>query len=607
MRRLAAAAAALLWALQAAAASLTDAEIGRIRDGVAERRAQVLAAQAERPFPKPECRAELTVEDPCILGQLNQALALFHRAGGAARANDLLRAAVAQARVRPGWEREFHGVKAGLFFRIVALFGAAGTRQRGLVAPEVERAVGGLFAEWSARSCRVADARNGDTWRVWGSENHGAQRDGACWAASVLDGGGHHADGSTAADQRAAWEAHLKAYMRARGREGVLIESFSPTYAQYTLANFHNYLDFAADPEMRRLARATLDLWWALWAQEQTGGVHGGAKSRAYPRIIADGTPLDGLPWLYFALGPRTPRVQGPGLAAMTTSDYQPPEVVADLALDVAGRGTYEVRTRAPGLARRPFADDWYEVDPDAGGTVRVAHVAPGFVMGTAMVARRPGKEWTAMAAQNRWSGVVLAGDPRARIVAAPEARGSRSNYNAILSVQSGAAQILQAPRAPVGVATGAMRIWFGKPLARVERDGWIFAEGRGAWVAVRPARGGYRWDRDEPSWMRPDEEDAPVVVQAAEKSQFADFRRFQEAVLALPLRITAERVEFRGLGKSGTLALPLTGAGPPAIDGRPVDLDPPWVLASPFVNQRRGEATVTVAKDARRLVIDFR
>ncbi|MCC7273726.1 MAG: hypothetical protein IT561_13725, partial [Alphaproteobacteria bacterium] len=562
------------------------------------------------PFPKPQCRAAPAPDDPCLLGKLNQALAIFHLGDDATAGNALVEETLAGIARLPGYLRDFHFMKATLFFRLVRQFGAHGTVGPGTMRSELERAVVDLFAQWADPACRIADADPRATWRIWESENHGAQRDDACWAAAMLldaspaHQGEIYRDGTNVAAQRRAWTAYLRAYLRERGRHGLLVEMFSPSYSAYTLSNFHNYLDFSDDADLRRLARAALDLWWALWAQEQVGGVHGGAKARSYERLTAEGTPLDGLGWLYFAIGLRSGRGQAPGVAAMVTSGYQPPPVVVDLAVDVAGRGAYEVLARTPGRQRRPPAGGWYDVDPEAGGQLRVAYATPSFVMGTTMVERRPAADWAAIATQNRWSGVVLAGDPRARIVVVAEARGAPSSYSATWGVQSRAAQMLQAMPPPYSRNAGRLRVWFAPALRRVERGGWIFVDA-GAWVAVRPASGGRRWEGE--GWMLPDQADAPIVIQAAAKADYATLQAFQDAVLAASLSGDGGRVAFRGLGGAGRIALPAMPARLPEIGGKPVDLDPPFVLKSPFVNQARGSPVVLVTKDGRRLTLDFR
>ncbi len=75
-------------------------------------------------------------------------------------------------------------------------------------------------------------------------------------------------DGSTASEQLAAWRAFLKRYFRERIKRGMLVEISPSGYGSRTLQGWHNIYDFTNDPELKLLAKAALDLWWAEWAQE---------------------------------------------------------------------------------------------------------------------------------------------------------------------------------------------------------------------------------------------------------------------------------------------------------------------------------------------------
>ena len=619
----------LIASVPAVGASRSDRQIEAIETGIAARRSAVLEDEVRKPFPSPDCKVPMAEDDPCDLGMLNFALAAFslHRGPAeVAAANAQVRAALVRLPAAAGFKTQtvlrqgkpfvqedtFHFERAQFLFRIVRMFGRSGTAAPGLLLAESETGVARLLWDWARTECRIADADAEHTWRIWGSENHGAQRDSACWAAATLAAeipelaDQHYVDGTTPRQQLLTWTVFLKAYLREHGRRGTLVEYFSPTYSQYTLLNFYLYYDFSKDDELRRLARATLDLWWAIWAQEQVDGIHGGSKTRAYPNTIADAAPMRGTAWLYFALG--RPYLGGkvPGSAAMTVSSYHPPAVVTDIAVDTEGRGAYEVLSRAPGLALQPRTrDGWYDVDAEAEGILRVTYVAPGFVMGTAVLPRLPAKRWTEISSQNRWSGIVLAGDPEARIAVMAEAAGRGSNYNAFWSVQSKATQIVQALPAPYSANTGELRVWFGRPLRRVEHDGWVFVDGA-AYVAVRPAFGGYRWDDVEPRWMRPTAGDAPVIIQAASRTDFADFVAFQQAVLAASLRINGGVLEFSGLNGAGRMIFDFTAGRMPEIDGAALNLPPDLVLRSPFVEIQRDTQDIRLKKGGRSKMVDF-
>jgi hypothetical protein len=386
-----------------------------------------------------------------------------------------------------------------------------------------------------------------------------------------------------------------------------LVEFFSSAYTRYTLGNFYGYVDFAQDPELKRLAHDFLDMWWAEWAQGQIGGVYGGAKARVYQQQVGSGSPMDGTSWMYFGLGPKE-GARAPGLASATTGSYVPSSVVVDLALDAAGRGTYEVSARAPGVV--PYAtgrgrDRQGATDPSIPAVRLVTYVTPDFVMGSAEVAKLPSTKWNPASSQNHATGVVLAGDPEARIVVYAQSAKGKSYYNALWAMQSRAAQIVQ--KAPAGYSDNAsdMRVWFGGPLQKVERDGWIFVAGS-AFVAVRPVVGGYHWDSSDPRWLVLNDSRSPIVIQAARKSDYPDALAFQSAVLNAALTQSGTTVIYHGLNGAGVLTWDETPSSLGDINGSPVEIGPSPQYQSPFMHQSAGSSQIFISKSGRSENLSF-
>ena len=413
-------------------------------------------------------------------------------------------------------------------------------------------------------------------------------------------------DGSTPRAQLPAWTGFLRKYLAERGSHGTLIEYFSPTYAQYTLNNLYLYADFSADAELKRMARQSLDLWWALWAQEQVDGVHGGSKTRTYPKVLADGTAMATTAWFYFGIGPK-PVQLGPGEAGAVASPYRPPAVVADIAIDTAGRGTYDVLTRAPGLAAAPLTPGpTYHVDSTDNAVLRLAHVTPDFVMGTAMFPVLSGERWTAISTQNRWDGVVFSGgDPLARIVPAIFSEEGKKPYNGLWGVQRGATQIVRSLIGGRDDPGGQFRVWFGRPLRHVDQHGWVFVEASG-YAAVRPAAGGWHWDPEDPSWMILDDPGTAVVIQAARRSDYPGLEAFMAAIQRMPLAVDRDAVTVTGLGEKTPLSLPMSPLEETRRLVPAVEMQPDFVFKSPFVNEEWGTGRVRITKGERTVVLDF-
>ncbi|MGD0143262.1 MAG: hypothetical protein ABSC92_08895 [Rhizomicrobium sp.] len=605
---------------------MLEADISRVYAQIETRRLDVLRWEAESPTPNPDCNQP--GGEQCALGKLNQALALLYLGSDAhaiATANSEIEEAVSSLGNQPNLTAErgeeipggaagprpFHFMRAGFLYRAVRLFGSAGTKATQRLTPANETAIVGLFWNWANVDCRLSNTGADQLW-TWGSENIHAQIDATCWQAADLFRSDTrfatrgYQDGSTAGVQYAAWTGFVKSYIRARARWG-LIEFFSPTYSRYTLGNFYGYADFSDDPELKRLAHEFLDMWWAEWAQEQIGGVFGGASARVYPQLVGTGSPMDGISWMYFGLGEKR-EARAPGLTPATMGTYVPSPAIIDLALDAQGRGAYEIDARAPGIVPNPAgrgAERGGSVDPAIPAVLLVTYVTPDFIMGSPVVAKRPATDWNPASSQNHCAGVVLAGDPQARIVAYSQSIKGANYYNALWAMQSKATQIIQ--KAPKGYSSNAgdMRVWFGSPLQKVERDGWVFVAGS-AFVAVHPVFGGYHWDPIEARWLVLNDSASPVIIQAARKNDYADFAAFQSAVLGTMLVQNGASMSFRGLGGAGTLTWDESAGSLGAINGIPVDIGSSPGFRSPFMHQAAGSGQIRIDKADRSETLDF-
>jgi hypothetical protein len=622
--------AATLGCVPADAAALSNDQIAAVRVQTGLRRASIWQIEAESPFPSPNCGAASS--EQCILGKLNHALVLFagnRNAQNIVEGNAEIADAVTALPNSSGFNTEesagdgegsaqpFHFMRAGLLYRIVRLYGLAGSSAPRRLIPSSEQSIQALFWSWAKGDCRSSDANAAHLWTPWMSENHDAQHDATCWEAADLFRRSaeyktkQYDDGTFSAAQYAAWSSYLKSWIRERARWG-LVEYFSPTYARYTLDNVYIYNDFSDDPQLRNLAHEFLDLWWAEWAQEQVDGVFGGTAARVYLKAVADDSPLSGLSWMYFGKGGNAEDVRAPGVFPLTFSEYRPADVIVDIALDAVGRGTYTVDTRAPGLGSSPGCrtsrglrgTQQCSLDPRADVIRRTAYVTSGFVMGTPETAKLPADNWFAGSSQDRDADLVMAGgDPRARIVVFPLAvRGGGKHYDGIWAVQSKGTQIAMAAPAPYSKNIEQMRVWFGAPLQREEKSGWVFVHGA-AYAAVRPAFGGYHWDNQDPNWLVADALKSPIIVQAATTDEYPGLAAFEKAVLAAPLTANSNYVEFAGLSGAGRVALS-NGVG--RINDTPVDMAFGASIRSPFVNQAPGSGHVTIAKGSRTLELDF-
>jgi hypothetical protein len=122
-------------------------------------------------------------------------------------------------------------------------------------------------------------------------------------------------------------------------------EWLSNTYLEHNLLALLNLYDFAADPAIKQAAGGLADALLAELALHSLHGVFGSTHGRAYPRGLVDGSD-DGtatLSWLLFGTG--APHDFGSvGALTLAVSNYQPPDVVFELARGPEGSETIRQR-----------------------------------------------------------------------------------------------------------------------------------------------------------------------------------------------------------------------------------------------------------------------
>lgn len=512
--------------------------------------------------------------------------------------------------------------------RIYCLFNQNSPFFPGRLTPTAEQKILAAYWAWAGTYAKIADANPAKTWYFYGTENHDISHNGSAWFAAHLlkDKAPYntysYSDGSTVAQQHDAWTLFFKEFIRERARKGLVVECASPTYCS-TIVNFWlNMYDFSDDSDLRLLASQLLDLWWADWAHDQIDGVRGGGKSRTYPGHYAE--TANGrdywMCWYYFNFGVMS---SDPSAYISATSFYLPPLVIYDLALDRVGKGVYEYKSRRPGMDRIPYPPDGtgYVIDHDFTSLYRYTYYTPDFVLGTFMVPKLSYDDWASISSQNRWHGAIFYGNPNFRVFPRCVGNGGAnpypdgSNYNQHWSVQNKGTLIAQKLLTNVYSSnTLQTRIFLtaSELLPREEDGGWIFVQPYSSYCAVRPAWGGYTWDPvvgDDDSWLTLNDQYAPIIMEVARASDYMDmFILFKTAVLSQTIDVTSDVLTYTGLGDAGTFTFytNIADTRPPEINGVPVDFTPPYTFDSPFMHQDYASGLVTIAKDARELILDF-
>ena len=411
---------------------------------------------------------------------------------------------------------------ADVHCRIVEFFGRDGTKAAGRLDPQVENKILEMMWLYVKENSYIGEAKWWDDddweltqsysffqplsaswspWRMIQSENHHIQKFITLWNFSKLlkDAPAYkekeYEDGHTAAEHHEAWTEYAEDFLCERAKKGPFCEIASG-YNVHSLKGMYNLFDFAEDPRLRKLAGNFLHLYYALWAQEQINGVRGGGQSRVRP-FKKGGLHLRPPMWFYLGIG-EISRFHRLELASVATSDYRMHPVIMDIALDIEGRGVYEVLNRAPGLAPSEYnpRKSGHLLRSDYGGRIRYAAVTPDFIMGMPMLEARPEKDWAGVAVLRHRMGIIFRGGINDRIM--PVNRGADRNQQ--WGVQRKGTMLVQAlPRPYANRGSPNMQVWFGGDGLRngVERAGWLFVEAQGAYAALRPARGGYEADTD--------------------------------------------------------------------------------------------------------------
>jgi hypothetical protein len=538
---------------------------------------------------------------------------------------------------RPQTLLEIHSFPSALrpLVQLAQLYGPNGTRAKGLLTDETYQIILKTMWAWASVKSKIADAEVAEshTWTLWDSENHHINHVASCWAVSMFLARDpayrdrQYEDGHTAQEHYAAWTAYLREYLRERGRKGMMVEVDSPSYSSLALSVGYWVYELTDDPVLKRRADAFLTLWWTLWAEQQIDGVCGGAKARCYPGSATSGVDFIGrAAWYLLGIGPA--EFEHESMLPFVTSSWHMPDVVMDLALDISGRGDYEVRERRLGLLGAAAERPHFRLRSDTSALLRYSDVTPDFIMSTLLCEARPAEEWAPVSAQNRWHGVIFRGATNARIY--PYCESDHSSYNQQWSVQHKGTLIAQ--KLKTSTHADALRVWFSKEgLSAPVRDGaWIFAEASGAWAAVRVVSGEADFapdivpaaakkkkqaaaDEDSDSAASNDrgrilkcaDDFSPVIIEVARKTDFATVDEFRRAVQALPAKVEQGILTYTGLG-GDRFTFFVNQSQPPQINGQRIDYAPPKAYDSPFVQSAWDSGVVTIQKGARKLVLNF-
>ena len=444
-------------------------------------------------------------------------------------------------------------------------------------------------------------------------------------------------EGHTLSEHRDRYNEYLKCWFRERAAKSMFIETGSRCYMHETMKSVYHIYELAQDHTLKQFARQFLDLFWAIWAQEQLGGVYGGGAARMYVHHSLIGIPLSWA-YYYFGLGhPKEPFYIDWDLLTVIDSDYRVPDYVVKLACEPEKRGKYTIEMRPYGLndPTGPFKPGDFPF-LDWGGIYRHSYCTPTYIIGSLMSEQLPHNTFLSTSMQNRFQGAIFASHEDAVIYVSPEFIHDGRAYNTCWNEQCEGTLISQCCR--YAEAAGDMRVWFsdaGDLSSITERDGWIFTktdnatklvEAKGGcaavYAAVRFVFGGYSLKEESLNvsitgwiegftklvsglWVRANDRNSPVILETATADMFEDFEEFISAVFACKMTVDEDALHYHSL-YGHDFVFGLSEEIDSTINGEHYVQQLPYSLKSPFVNCAWDDTKVDITFDKEKHTLDF-
>ncbi|MBI1335465.1 MAG: DUF1961 family protein [Phycisphaera sp.] len=507
----------------------------------------------------------------------------------------------------------------------------------GRLAQNVQAQLEEMLFLYGCGKSTVERANLKNIWHIQGSENHDMMDlSNAYLALQAIQHLPAYTDrklpdGHNPTEHVKAWEAYYAQYALERAKNGLFVE-ISPTYGKWFIGEIVNMYEFAQDPTVRHRMKLLLDLTWADWSIDQLNGIRGGGKTRCYQGSYSQsggsdswnlmGKALMGIKgWYWASNGIQSQLI-------LSTSRYEPPDVVMDIALDKGSFTPFVYQSTRPAkVAGGGGGRGFYDMDPKAGGMLRYSYCTPDYIMGGWMLDTRT--DYAAINTQNRWQGIVFATGPNARVFPQSVGLGNGKTYNQHIAVQH--RNVMLVATHPNAKQTGQMRVYFPKDIQEriVEKDGWLVVHEGAAWLGVKfldadPNATGKNYefkqadptqrneasrnDNNDARWLWPKADKPTVAFVGSRESKHPTLEDFLTYLAGHEYTITDGCVSYAFKDDLGVeTRMELGGKLPvPRINDKPVDLYPDKVFDSPYLNSFHGSGIVTLEKDGRKISLDF-
>jgi hypothetical protein len=329
--------------------------------------------------------------------------------------------------------------------------------------------------------------------------------------------------GDTVLERYNAYVDYFKAHLRFWAPRSGFMEHASSNYEWHTYGSYFNLADIAPDPEVRKLAKMFLDIVLVEANQVTISNLRGGNKSR--PKRGGLGSNFN--PYRGMLYGERGTTMYH---APLTASTYKAQPVAALLHKLGPLDDRFEVVNR---VALHTFPD--HKTNPQPSHAMNYYYRTPEYVIGA--VTHDP-NGYLGGDNKGRWSGVVF----RDLSVISLGAYTDTKWFAMSKDVMVGQKAIGFYSRG--GQTQVAFERFFDQ---KIEKDGWVFVDNGGAFGAVKFVWGDYHWKDPIRRVMLSSKNDTPFIIQCGMKEDYGSFKAFQKAILAAPLKVSKDKVEYHG------------------------------------------------------------
>ncbi len=393
--------------------------------------------------------------------------------------------------------------------------------------------------------------------------------------------------GDTVLERYTLYTEYFRRGLKQWALHGLFNELASPHYEQKTYWGLFWVRDFATDPVVKQRMAMFMDLAMVDIMQASLSGVRGGCKSRAKSGGLTSRLDRDLARWL----GEHHQHLlEIPGF-----DGFLAPEPAVLLRQLGPTQPVFEITNRL-GQESKPGAGE--NAVFLRSRSANYVYRTPDYTIGCAMF--DPTRRYGPL---GFWSGVIFR-DKKAVWLDAytGEKRGVQHKDVMIAQCVKGKHY------------GGHPRVDFTPGLTPAETDGWVFVSNDEAYVAVKVVTGGSEWKTPARRLVLK-EKYSPIIIQTGRKADYGSFEKFQQAILAAPLKITESVLDYTGpnsarieffLCKDSDDFNEAYPKSLPRIDGKELDLNLKHNYRSPYMNNTVGSDVVTVSYGNRKWLYDF-